>query len=119
MIIDKGDKMALRTKTGKTVNVRFEVNPKARRLILRLDERKREAVAVAPNRKKIGEAAAFARDRVDWIAQHLQALPEEVTLQEGAIFMLRGEPCEVSLDGPGRVPKLEARGRGAEHHREG
>ena len=48
MIIDKGDKMALVTKTGETVNVRLEVNPKARRLILRLDERKREAVAVAP-----------------------------------------------------------------------
>ncbi|MEL6691607.1 MAG: hypothetical protein AAFQ12_01040, partial [Pseudomonadota bacterium] len=68
MIIDKGDKMALRTKSGETVNVRFEINPKARRLILRLDERNREAVAVAPSKKKIGEAAAFARDRIDWIA---------------------------------------------------
>ena len=57
MIIDKGDKMALVTKSGKTVNIRFEINPKARRLILRLDERKREAVAVAPSKRKIGEAA--------------------------------------------------------------
>ena len=107
MIIDKGDKMALRTKTGKTVNVRFEVNPKARRLILRLDERNREAVAVAPSHKKIGEAAAFARDRVDWISEHLQALPEQLVLEAGTQFMLRGELCEISLEGPGRVPKLE------------
>ena len=107
MIIDKGDKMALVTKTGKTVNVRFEVNPKARRLILRLDDRKREADAVAPSRKKIGEAAAVARDRVDWIAEHLQALPETVALQDGAQIMLRGEPCEISLEGTGRLPKLE------------
>ena len=107
MIIDKGDKMALVTKSGKTVNVRFEINPKARRLILRLDERKREAVAVAPSKRKIGEAAEFARDRVEWIAEHLQALPEQVSLQDGAQFMLRGEPCEISLEGSGRVAKLE------------
>ncbi|MEO0449021.1 MAG: SprT family zinc-dependent metalloprotease [Pseudomonadota bacterium] len=107
MIIDKGDKMALVAKNGKTVNVRLEVNPKARRLILRLDERAHEAVAVAPSKRKIGEAAAFARDRVDWIAEHLQALPDAVTLSEGAVFMLRGEPCQISLDGSGRVPKLD------------
>jgi predicted metal-dependent hydrolase len=107
MIIDKGDKMALVTKSGKTVNVRFEINPKARRLILRLDERTREAVAVAPSKRKIGEAAEFARDRVEWIAEHLEALPEQISLRAGARFMLRGEPCEISLDGPGRVARLE------------
>ena len=107
MIIDKDDKMALVTKSGESINVRLEVNPKARRLILRLDERKREAVAVAPSRKKIGEAAAFARDRIDWIAEHLQALPTQVTLQPGAKFMLRGDPCHISLDGPGRLAKLD------------
>ena len=107
MIIDKGDKMALRTKSGETVNVRFEINPKARRLILRLDERRREAVAVAPSKKKIGEAAAFARDRIDWIAEHLQALPEKMILQPGAQFMLRGEACQITVEGDGRVPKLE------------
>ena len=107
MIIDKGDKMALRTKSGETVNVRFEINPKARRLILRLDERNREAVAVAPSKKKIGEAAAFARDRIDWIAEHLRAIPEKTLLQPGAHFMLRGEPCEITVAGPGRTPKLE------------
>jgi hypothetical protein len=108
MIIDKGDKMALVTKSGESINVRLEVNPKARRLILRLDERKREAVAVAPSKKKIGEAAAFARDRIDWIAQHLQALPTQLVLQPDAEFMLRGKPCHISLDGPGRTATLEA-----------
>lgn len=107
MIIDKGDKMALVAKCGSTVNVRLEVNPKARRLILRLDERKREAVAVAPSKRKIGEAAAFAKERVDWIAKHLQALPEVLTLDDGEEFMLRGELCSIRSDGEGRVAKLE------------
>ncbi|MEM7328005.1 MAG: SprT family zinc-dependent metalloprotease [Pseudomonadota bacterium] len=99
--------MALVTKSGESINVRLEVNPKARRLILRLDERNREAVAVAPSRKKIGEAAAFARDRVDWIAEHLQALPRQVQLQSGSEFMLRGAPCQITLEGSGRLAKLD------------
>lgn len=106
MIIDKGDKMALVTKCGQTVHVRLEVNPKARRLILRLDERNREAVAVAPNKRKIGEAAEFARERLDWIVEHLQALPEHIVLQDGTLFKLRGEDCRISLEGDGRLPKL-------------
>jgi len=108
MIIDKGDKMALVTKSGESINVRLEVNPKARRLILRLDERNREAVAIAPSKKKIGEAAAFARERVDWIAEHLQALPKHLMLQPGAEFKLRDAPCQISLEGPGRVAKLDS-----------
>ena len=108
MIIDKGDKMALVARNGQKVQVRLEVNPKARRLILRLDERNREAVAVAPSKRKIGEAAEFARDRVDWIAEHLQALPEHVALRDGAEIMLRGAPCLLSSEGTGRLAKLSA-----------
>ena len=107
MIIDKGNKMALVSKSGQKVQVRLEVNPKARRLILRLDEKNREAVAVAPSARKIGEAAAFAQDRVDWIAEHLSALPDQIQLCDGAQFQLRGEPCRISLDGPGRLATLE------------
>ena len=103
MIIDKGDKMALVTKSGQTVNVRFEVNPKARRrLILRLDERKREAVAVAPSKRKIGEAAAFARDRIDWIAEHLQALPDNVCCSQ-ALSLCCGESLARSRLGRDRA----------------
>lgn len=107
MIIDKGNKMALVSKTGQKVNVRLEVNPKARRLILRLDEKNREAVAVAPSARKISEAAAFAQDRVDWIAEHLSALPAKIELCEGAEFNLRGAPCVISRDGPGRLAVLD------------
>lgn len=106
MIIDKGNKMALLAGNGQRVHVRLEVNPKARRLILRLDERNREAVAVAPSKRKMGEAAAFAKERVDWIAEHLQALPEQLALRDGGVFQLRGEACQISLEGKGRLAKL-------------
>ena len=107
MNIDKGDKMALTTKSGETVIVRLEVNPRAKRLILRLDEKRREAVAIAPSRRKLGEAAGFARDRVDWIARHLDHLPDQHSLGEGAVFPLRGALCRITSQGSGRLPVLE------------
>ena len=108
MIIDKGNKMALTTKCGEEVVIRLEVNPKARRLILRLDERAREAVAVAPSQRAIGEAAAFAKDRLDWIAHQLNALPRPQTLEAGAEFQFRGAPCHISLEGTQRRAQLVA-----------
>ena len=107
MINDKGDKMALTARSGERVVVRLEVNPKARRLILRLDERRREAVAIAPSRRKLADAAAFASERVDWLASHLANLPVPQSLAAGESFDLRGEPCLISLEGPGRRAVLE------------
>lgn len=107
MIIDKGDKMALTAKSGQNVNVRLEINAKARRLILRIDERRREAVAIAPSKRKLGEAVEFAKDRVDWLAAQIANLPQSTPLQPGATFPLRGQPCLISLDGPGRRACLE------------
>ncbi len=106
MINDKGDKMTLQARNGENVTVRLEINPKARRLILRLDERHREAVAVAPSRRKLRDAASFASERVDWIADRLAELPVRTALVPGAEFTLRGQLCQVSLDGPGRRANL-------------
>ena len=75
MAYNNGQTMTLKAPNGSRVVVRFEVNSKARRLILRLDERRREAVAVAPSNRQIKDAAAFAAERVEWISTRLQHLP--------------------------------------------
>lgn len=106
MFSDNGQKMALKAGNGVRVTVRLEVNPRARRLILRLDEKAREAVAVAPRARDLPAAAAFATERVDWIAGQLSRMPETVGFQPGAVIPLRGEPCRLSLDGPGRRAQL-------------
>ena len=106
MLRDKGQKMALEASDGSSVTVRLEVNPKARRLILRLDEKAREAVAVAPTKRELRAAASFAAERVDWISDRLSDLPETVPFTEGAVIPVRGQPCRLSLDGPGRVARL-------------
>ena len=53
------------------VLVRLRVNPRARRVILRLDPRTGEAVAVAPSRARLGDAVDFAASRRSWLAQRV------------------------------------------------
>jgi predicted metal-dependent hydrolase len=109
MPYNNGQTMTLRGPGGYRVKVRLEVNAKARRLIIRLDERRREAVAVAPSSRQIEAAAAFAAERVDWISSRLQHLPEIVRFEEGAIFQYRGEPCCISAEGEGPGGKAYSR----------
>lgn len=53
------------------VAVRLKVNPRARRIILRLDAASGEGVAVAPSLRALPDAAAFARSRRGWLAARL------------------------------------------------
>lgn len=57
------------------VIVRLRVNPRARRIILRIDPVAREAVAVAPSVRRLGDAVSFARDRRPWLEDRLAKLP--------------------------------------------
>lgn len=106
MRLNDGQTMTLRAAGGHRIKVRLEVNAKARRLIIRLDERRREAVAVAPSSRQIEAAAAFAAERVDWISSRLQHLPEITRFEDGEIFQYRGEDCEISLEGEGRIARI-------------
>ena len=51
MPYNNGQTMTLNGPDGYPIRLRLEVNPKARRLILRLDERRREAVAISPTKR--------------------------------------------------------------------
>lgn len=106
MPYNNGQTMTLKASGGRRIKVRFEVNAKARRLILRLDERRREAVAVAPSSRQIAAAAAFAAERIEWISSRLQHLPEVVRFEEGAQITYRGEPCLITAHGEGRLARL-------------
>jgi predicted metal-dependent hydrolase len=106
MAYNNGQTMTLKAPNGSRVVVRFEVNSKARRLILRLDERRREAVAVAPSNRQIKDAAAFAAERVEWISTRLQHLPETVRFEEAEIIRFRGEPCQLTANGDSRLAKM-------------
>ncbi len=108
MAYNNGQTVTLNGPDGDQIRVRLEVNSKARRLILRLDERRREAVAIAPTRRQIKDAAAFAAERIDWISTRLQHLPEVVRFEENNLISYRGAPCRLTAEGQGRVARMMA-----------
>jgi predicted metal-dependent hydrolase len=75
--------------------VRLRVNARARRISLRLDAGRREVVATAPSHRALNDAAAFAETRAAWIAQHLDQLPQPMTLGPGALIEVAGHPCRL------------------------
>ena len=53
------------------LSLRLKVNPRARRVSLRIDARSGEAVATAPSARRLPDAVAFARTRRGWLAERL------------------------------------------------
>lgn len=82
--------------------VRLAVNARARRISLRVDRVKREAIAVAPSIRRLAEAVAFARERSDWIASQLADLPAATPLRPGTEITLFGAPVRL-VGQPGRA----------------
>lgn len=75
--------------------VRLAVNPRARRVGLRLAAAAREVTATAPSVARLPEALAFAHARADWIAARLDAAPAPRPLLPGAVIPVRGGPCRL------------------------
>lgn len=86
--------------------VRLKVNARARRVSLRLDRARREIVATAPSPRRLGEAAAFARERVSWITARLAELPQTSPLHPGQLIEVFGHPVRLEV-GTGRARWIE------------
>ena len=108
MNVDPNQRVTLESSDGQIIPLRIEINRRARRLILRLDEQRTEAVAVAPSPRHIKEAVAFAKTRIDWLATALSKLPKPVHVKDGSEIYLRGDACRITATGSGRSPILEA-----------
>ncbi|MDB5481498.1 MAG: conserved predicted metal-dependent hydrolase [Caulobacteraceae bacterium] len=89
------------------VMVRLRVSGRARRVSLRVDRVRGEAVAVAPTAPRLAEAAEFAASRRQWLAEHLAARPAPAPglAADGEITVF-GVPWRLWPDG--RRPRLEA-----------
>ena len=86
--------------------VRLKVNRRASRVSLRLDRTRREIVATAPSPRRLAEAAAFARERADWIAERLAELPGSNPLAPGQLIEVFGRPVRLEA-GSGRARWIE------------
>lgn len=89
--------------------VRLAVNARARRISLRVDRVKREAIAIAPSVRRLGEAVAFARERSDWIAGQLADLPAVTPLRPGTEILVFGQTVRL-VGGSGRARFIPASG---------
>lgn len=75
---------------GTAVEMKVRLNPRAKRLIVKVHPASGEVSVVAPSRRALGGAVEFARGQRDWIAQQLACLPVRVPLTIGAQIPLRG-----------------------------
>lgn len=88
------------------VAARLSVNPRARRLSIRIDGRAGEAVLVAPSERKLAEVVAFARTKVGWMRERLAARVEGTPLKPGAEVSLFGRPVRLEVTGGAGAARL-------------
>lgn len=89
------------------VPARLSVNPRARRLSIRIDSRAGEAVLVAPSERKLTDVVAFAHSKAAWMVERLAARVEGTPLAPGQIVSLLGRPVRLEATGTTGAARLE------------
>lgn len=88
------------------VSARLSVNPRARRLSIRIDGRAGEAVLVAPSERKLADVVAFARTKAAWMRQRLAERPQGTPLEPGATVPLFGRDTRLAATGGAGAARL-------------
>src|ERR1700741_2665916 len=76
---------------GRSVPVKVRLNPRARRLIVKVHPSTGEVAVVAPSERSVHKALDFARQEGGWIADHLARVPRPVSLTPADTFLFKGE----------------------------
>lgn len=76
---------------GADVAVNVRLNPRARRIVMRVHPDTGEVTVTAPARGGAGPAMAFARGEIQWIARQLERMPKPVALTPGALVPYLGK----------------------------
>jgi hypothetical protein len=97
---------------GRRISVAIKRNPRAQRLILRVDEALGLPVLTLPSRTPITSAERFLRENIGWLEERLRLLAPPAPFEDGATFPLRGLPCRVRARRGRGLINLERRGDG-------
>src|SRR3974377_345601 len=89
---------------GRPVEVTVRLNPRARRLIVKVHPSTGEVTVVAPSRRALDHALEFARGESEWIARRLSHVPKPVVLDLGARLPFRGEEYVIARGEAGPAP---------------
>ena len=88
------------------LTARLSVNPRARRLSIRIDARAGEAVLIAPSERKLADVVAFARSKASWMRERLAERPCGTPLEPGAVIDLFGKPTRLIAVGGAGAARL-------------
>ena len=91
---------------GEKVPVTVRLNPRARRMVMRLHAVTGEVMVTAPARMGRAAALAFVRGETGWLKRQLDAAPRRVALAHGATVPFLGMPhriAEAKTRGPAPV----------------
>jgi predicted metal-dependent hydrolase len=87
---------------GRDVEVHVRLNPRARRLIVKVHPTTGEVSVTAPSQRALDRALEFARGQSDWIARQIARVPAPVPLGLGARIPLHGRDHVVREGESGR-----------------
>lgn len=89
----------------------IRINPRARRLRLKVDSRSRTLLLVVPPRISRRRALAWAAEHRDWAERALAALPADMPIAPGATIPLQGVAYLIdwSADRPRRIAAANGR----------
>ena len=80
---------------GRLLEVRVRFNPRARRMIVKVNPATGEISVTAPSKRGLAHALDFARGEKDWIAGQLAKAPGPVLMTPGAVIPFRGALHEI------------------------
>jgi predicted metal-dependent hydrolase len=86
----RGSKRELLRIEGRAVEVTMRLNPRARRLIVKVHPSTGEVTVVAPSQRALDRALDFARGETPWIARQLARIPQPIRLVPGARIPFQG-----------------------------
>jgi predicted metal-dependent hydrolase len=89
---------------GRLLEVKVRLNPRARRMIVKVNPATGEVSVTVPTRRGLDSALDFARREQDWIARQLAAAPGAVALEPGAEIPFRGVPHVIRSAAKGPAP---------------
>ncbi len=89
---------------GRMLEVKVRLNPRARRMIVKVNPATGEISVTAPSRRGVAHALDFARGETAWISGQLAKALGPLTLEPGARLPLRGEPHEIRAAARGPAP---------------
>ena len=84
---------------GRQVPLRFRRNAKARRLVLRLDDKTQGLVMTLPKRTGLSEALRFVETSREWIVRTLGKQTPTATIANGANLLYRGMSHRLQFTG--------------------